>query len=785
MSQAEQGKLCLAFVEVAWGVSRPMIFNTWSWIVWALSSCIEVAKGTTCLEDINWFDNKLSYCSQYTSLQYCTLDGGYGIGHSSQVGTWQDRANPWDNSTAADVCCSCGGGVQCEVVPNWVDANGNDCAGYQEWCTSGAGYGDGQKSSAEVKHFIRTCCACGFPAYMPDLKCTNAYMTTQAEVEEFAKQNCTSVKGEFFFFTDVEHVMSLRHLKASEKLRVEATSKLTSLDGLQNLHVTTQLQFGWNSALRRLSELGSVHSSNLERLEIEGNPELESIAGALENLQEIGNMEIVQNSNLQTLAPLGSLTKAKWVRLGENAKLKSLHGLEKLARITSKNPCYDTSSCNGASLEVFDMPELESLNSLASLEGSLLGEVSVEKLPRLSNLQGLQGIEGICTAPCGTAFTVSQVGQGPWESAMSSDFCFPSEQRAAFLQMIGGLNYALPDSEWNQSNCHYCPQPCGNLPSGYPVQCDYEVGRCGCPLGTVGENCSLTAPTVRIVPGQAKQCVKPYLQEGQSAPCTICIDVMTGDYAFDLLNPPTSFEIRESGNSGILSGAQQNVEWQNATHGSVCMIIPVFASEVSTGSQALNLVLGYTKFAQDCLLPGTLRSPLLNPVQPMYPWCLDSGDCTSTSVEAGLAILEIQEPPVGQPRFAESEHVFDEGSLGSLVLSREGGNYSALTTTVRINATLSSAVAGVNYEFQDAVVSWPHLDSTPKSIAITFPDNNIFEANPSLTLHLVPSVQIGGQILLGIADNGDGGLLGFTSQRITRPETAPQSGSCLVNVRQE
>ena len=299
-----------------------------------------------------------------------------------------------------------------------------------------------------------------------------------------------------------------------------------------------------------------------------------------------------------------------------------------------------------------------------------------------------------------------------------------------------------------------------------------------------GRTVPLTAPTVRIFPGQAKQCVKPHLQEGQSATCTICIDVMTDDYAFDLLNPPTSFEIRESGNSGILSGAQQNVEWQNATHGSVCIIISVFASEVSTGSQAMNLVLGYTKFAQDCLLPGTLRSPLLNPVEPMYPWCLDSGDCTSTSVEGGVAILEIQEPPVGQPRFAESEHVFDEGSLGSLVLSREGGNYSALTTTVRINTTLSSAVAGVNYEFQDAVVSWPHLDSTPKSIAITFPDNNIFEANPSLTLHLVPSVQIGGQILLRIADNGDGGRLGFSSQRITRPETAPQSASCLVNVRQ-
>ena len=123
-----------------------------------------------------------------------------------------------------------------------------------------------------------------------------------------------------------------------------------------------------------------------------------------------------------------------------------------------------------------------------------------------------------------------------------------------------------------------------------------------------------------------------------------------------------------------------------------------------------------------------------------------------------------------------------EGKLG---VTWVGGNYSALTTTVRINTTLSSAVAGVNYEFQDAVVSWPHLDSTPKSIAITFPDNNIFEANPSLTLHLVPSVQIGGQILLRIADNGDGGRLGFSSQRITRPETAPQSASCLVNVRQD
>ena len=583
--------------------------------------------------------------------------------------------------------------------------------------------------------------------------------------------------------TDAVNDLSMLQFRAVRELSIDTTNSLISLDGLQQTFVRSSFTVTSNTKLLSLALLGKL-GSKLQTLTINSNSVLRDLNGLHDIVEVVEPVEIRRNDLLQSLAGLGNLQSAGAMRITHNNELKSLHGLEGLRSVPSYYPRWGRQK---GSIAAQDMAKLESISALASLSGVMAGDIIVDRTPVLNSVHALlQGITGICSEICTSSrgFTMRRLGQGPWESAMSSDFCFPSEQRAAFLQMIGGWNYALPDAEWNQSNCHYCPQPCGILPSGYPVQCDYEVGRCGCPLGTVGENCSLTAPTVRIVPGQAKQCVKPHLQEGQSATCTICIDVMTDDYAFDLLNPPTSFEIRESGNSGILSGAQQNVEWQNATHGSVCIIISVFASEVSTGSQAMNLVLGYTKFAQDCLLPGTLRSPLLNPVEPMYPWCLDSGDCTSTSVEGGVAILEIQEPPIGQPRFAESEHVFDEGSLGSLVLSREGGNYSALTTTVRINTTLSSAVAGVNYEFQDAVVSWPHLDSTPKSIAITFPDNNIFEANPSLTLHLVPSVQIGGQILLRIADNGDGGRLGFSSQRITRPETAPQSASCLVNVRQ-
>ena len=355
--------------------------------------------------------------------------------------------------------------------------------------------------------------------------------------------------------TDAVNDLSMLQFRAVRELSIDTTNSLISLDGLQQTFVKSSFTVTSNTKLLSLALLGKL-GSKLQTLTINSNSVLRDLNGLHDIVEVVEPVEIRRNDLLQSLAGLGNLQSAGAMRITHNNELKSLHGLEGLRSVPSYYPRWGRQK---GSIAAQDMAKLESISALASLSGVMAGDIIVDRTPVLNSVHALlQGITGICSEICTSSrgFTMRRLGQGPWESAMSSDFCFPSEQRAAFLQMIGGWNYALPDAEWNQSNCHYCPQPCGILPSGYPVQCDYEVGRCGCPLGTVGENCSLTAPTVRIVPGQAKQCVKPHLQEGQSATCTICIDVMTDDYAFDLLNPPTSFEIRESGNSGILSGAQ-------------------------------------------------------------------------------------------------------------------------------------------------------------------------------------------------------------------------------------
>ena len=57
----------------------------------------------------NWQDSEGDTCADYALYQWCTPDGGYGLGWNVTDGlNFSDYAQ--DGGTAADYCCAGGGG---------------------------------------------------------------------------------------------------------------------------------------------------------------------------------------------------------------------------------------------------------------------------------------------------------------------------------------------------------------------------------------------------------------------------------------------------------------------------------------------------------------------------------------------------------------------------------------------------------------------------------------------------------------------------------------------------
>ncbi|CAJ1375756.1 unnamed protein product [Effrenium voratum] len=450
------------------------------------------------------------------------------------------------------------------------------------------------------------------------------------------------------------------------------------------------------------------------------------------------------NNELVSIAGLASLRKAGYVSIYTNRQLRSLHGLEKLEEITG-------AEADGASLYVATMEELQSIGALHSLSGALPGSLEVFSLPKLGSLQlaGLSAAQSLKLQLLGDAV----------------DFCLSEQERQA-LRALSTEGFVL-DARWD-NGCVPCTGGC--------AVCDRRVGRCRCPLGRSGD-CTQRAPRVAL--RGAQRCVRPRHSEGSSNICTVCGDLEADEYDADL-PAPTAFHLTELNSTGLLADARQVVVWESVRRGQICVNLTITASSSYQGSEFISFGLSYDHAMPDCIINDTLKEVTVHP-EPVFPWCLDSGDCLGT---AGALLLEVAEPAKGRAAFAQEEASFTENSLGALVLERLEGDYTTLTALVEVKN--GTAQAGIHYVLSSVVVSWPHGDASPKAIPLRFPDNNVYEDELELVLQMrdadtgepFPSLCV-----LRLSDDGDGGVLGFGAAERWAAERRGAEGACLAEVR--
>jgi hypothetical protein len=158
-------------------------------------------------------------------------------------------------------------------------------------------------------------------------------------------------------------------------------------------------------------------------------------------------------------------------------------------------------------------------------------------------------------------------------------------------------------------------------------------------------------------PGQSQECRRPRAADGALRVCEVCVALEASAYDTGVLDPPRTVQVHvaQDGNETEALPYSQQVAWQNASHGTLCMNVTLAASDPPSGTETLELVLAYGEHTQDWFLPGSVRSPLLNPTEPMYPWCLDSLDCVRSSRDAGVFLLTVTEPPSGRAEFWQQE----------------------------------------------------------------------------------------------------------------------------------
>lgn len=792
----------------------------------ALATCA-LAQTCTDLVPSTWQDTDGNNCSSYVDLQFCTPSGHYGEGWihaaagfesegwtvdqgqqgasavccgcgagvckdqdwvdsrgyscyiyekeglcSSGAATSDLSAYAVDNVSAADACCSCGGG--CQSNETWRDTLGNNCSSYfwSGWCSWTGGLGPGWNSSwGSLEDYAvndisawDACCECQ--------RCPReVILMDQAELDSYAALGCQRA----------HRILSVRAGDFSQ-LKLRTVNYL----GLES--VTAQNLTGFDNTVveQGFALIGSeatpvsLHGlykfyRNLSYVDIRhtGIRDLSQ----LPPVEIVGILTLWTNSNLVSMAGLSSVREVGWMEIRANPMLKSLHGLENLNTATD-------SSAQGRSVSITGNAQLCSLDALGSLRGDVPHRIRLElsTVPMANlSLQGLLGLTRICSSNTCTSdslriFATNAGGE------ISEFLCLPESDRS-LLQDMMPPSTPLLNATFN--GCTSCARDCGYLPSGYRIACDYSVGLCGCPLGTGGPNCSLPSPEVRIVPGQSKECMRPRLVEGNTKICEVCIQVQTNNYDTALLDPPQTVRVVPA-DSTLAFEWPQRISWQTPTEGQLCVDMTLPASDPPTGVETFELMLTYSDRTQDFFLPGSLREPLLYSVGPMYPWCLDSGDCFRSGNDTTSFVLTVTEPPTGSAEFQTQEIQVTEGAADvAVVVFRGGGDYGTLTSIIGVDENSSTAVPGLQYTWADEIISWPHGDSTPKAFTMSFPDDDVYQPPRNLTLTFVTqdSIRMVSTTLV-INDDGDAGMLGFSSQRYETLEGSAGSG-CLLYARRE
>ena len=126
-----------------------------------VSGCSDMVHG--------WVDSVGRNCPTYVVDSLCTQQGLYGTNWVyNPPRTFADFSS--SGLAATDVCCDCGGGVDCSDSPfDWVDSDGHPCTTYEtfQWCNR-TGYGPGWdlswgpfKLGTSGVDAHTACCICG------------------------------------------------------------------------------------------------------------------------------------------------------------------------------------------------------------------------------------------------------------------------------------------------------------------------------------------------------------------------------------------------------------------------------------------------------------------------------------------------------------------------------------------------------------------------------------------------------------------------------------------------
>ncbi|CAE7337395.1 unnamed protein product [Symbiodinium pilosum] len=126
-----------------------------------VSGCSDMVHG--------WVDSVGRNCPTYVVDSLCTQQGLYGTNWVyNPPRTFADFSS--SGLAATDVCCDCGGGVDCSDNPfDWVDSDGHPCTTYEtfKWCNR-TGYGPGWdltwgpfKLGTSGVDAHTACCICG------------------------------------------------------------------------------------------------------------------------------------------------------------------------------------------------------------------------------------------------------------------------------------------------------------------------------------------------------------------------------------------------------------------------------------------------------------------------------------------------------------------------------------------------------------------------------------------------------------------------------------------------
>ncbi len=262
----------------------------------------------------------------------------------------------------------------------------------------------------------------------------NITLSSQAEVEEFAKESCKVVNGDLEIIYNIssptlDPIVDLSMLTILSEIRGDLIIKdhllhLTSLRGLENIAlITGDLVIENNSRLNNIDDLGDLrrvggfiqikdcrelrsleglhrisrarrlfirncdklvnlkHLQNLriidEYLRIHNNDGLSSLNG-LQNISSVGSVvDIIGNSRLESLTGLSGLSmvgtpsSANFTVKG-NDRLRSLHGLENLVL--------------RGNLYIQDCSALATLEGLENLDASLLNIFILSGNSRLEDL---------------------------------------------------------------------------------------------------------------------------------------------------------------------------------------------------------------------------------------------------------------------------------------------------------------------------------------------------------------------------------------------------------------